>query len=186
MVPQREQYRQPTKTRPGGHRSSPSPPLHLEAGKWISISGGLISLIMVHSPLSGPGVNIRGRCQGMNTDQSQGDGSWWPSNLPKLWWLLCWYHHSKFYHCHSLFLSRSTQTMCWHILLHLSLCLFQLAVTEKLSDVMRLCLRYCRLTNTMLLLENAKRRKNDKQEYVLVDRYHFLIYKWSLNWLCHF
>lgn len=115
MVKQKERERHPTKTRPDQTRSPPPAPF-LEAGKWISISGGLISLIMVHSPFSGPGVNIAGWCQDANTDQSQGDGSWWPSNLPKLWWLLCWYHHSKFYHCHSLFLSRSTQSVCWHIL----------------------------------------------------------------------
>lgn len=63
------------------------------------------------APFQDPGVNIASWCQDVNTDQRRGDGSWWPSNLPEPWWLLCWYHRSKFYHCHSLFLSRSTQSM---------------------------------------------------------------------------
>lgn len=126
MVKQRERDWHQTKTRPEQeatdiHSTPLSPPL-LEARKWISISGGLISLIMVHSPLSGPGVNITGWCQDANTDQSQRDGSWWPPNLPKPWWPLCWYHHSKFYHCHSLFLSRSTQSMLAR--LSLSICVY--------------------------------------------------------------
>lgn len=106
---------------------------------------------MVHSPLSGPRVNIAGWCQDANTDQSQGDGSWWPSNLPKLWWLLCWYHHSKFYHCHSVFLSRSTQSMLAHLRLSVCVCmrLFQLSVTDKLSDGIVLCVMYCGLTSVM-------------------------------------
>lgn len=173
MVKQRERDRHPTKTRPGGHwySVSPPPPFFLEGGKWISISGGLISPIMVHSPLSGPGVNIAGRCQDANTDQSQGDGSWWPSNLPKPWWLICWYHRSKFYHCHSLFLSRSTQTMCWHISARafVCMCFFQLSMTDKLSDGFVLCVMYCSLTSMMSSLENPRswnHRWNDYQQCV--------------------
>ena len=148
---------------------------------------------MVHSPLSGPGVNIAGWCQDANTDQSQGDGSWWPSNLPKLWWLLCWYHHSKFYHCHSLFLSRSTQSMCWHILVwaFVCMCLFQLSVTDKLSDGIVLCVMYCSLTSMMPFpwkirgagITGAMTNKNMSQKFALCSLAAMVMTLMNLFWL---
>lgn len=38
-------------------------------------------------------------------------------------------------------------SMCWHILV--CMCLFQLSVTDKLSDGIVLCVVYCSLTSTM-------------------------------------
>lgn len=153
MAKRRKRDRHPTKTRADQEGTD----IHSQTSssrqeKWISISGGWISLIAVHRPLSGPGVNIAGWCQDANTDQSRGDGpwwalmgpdgSWWPSNLPKLWWLLCRYNRSKFYHCHSLFLSRSTQSVGTCVQ-----CAFSSCPWLTRYDGIVFCVLYCSLNS---------------------------------------
>lgn len=154
MVKHRERDWHQTKTRPDQEatdiHSTPHLPPLLEARKWISISGGLISLIMVHSPLSGPGVNIAGWCQDANTDQSQGDGSWW---LP-----ICQSRDGRF--ADTITVNSITVALCfypealrvcWHVLVSAFVCmhLFQLSVADNLSDGIVLCVMYCSLTSLM-------------------------------------
>lgn len=144
MAKRRKRDRHPAKTRADQEGTD----IHSQTSssrqeKWISISGGWISLIAVHRPLSGPGVNIAGWCQDANTDQSRGDGSWWalmgPDGLP-----ICQSCDGCF--ADTIAVNSITVTLCFYpealsLLAHV--CNAPFLAVHDWQDMMALCSVFC-------------------------------------------